>query len=304
MVSLYTLKRPFNMKVALYGRPIKYPNFQLFFERFVAALNANDIIFETTYSYGEFLKKEYDINHPTCSNESLLSKHFDCLISLGGDGTALDTLSLVRDSGLPVMSINLGRLGFLANIKIDEVDKAIHALKNGLTTIEKRTVIQVDSNVDEINEFPYALNDFVIQKRDTSAMITLKTNLNKSFLNTYWADRLIVATPTGSSGYSLSCGGPFIFPGSNSLVITPIAAHNLTVRPVVIPDQSILEIDTSGRGKNVLITLDSRSFVVPSNTKLTLKRASFEFSMIQLQGVSYMDTIRNKLLWGADRRDE
>ena len=292
------------MKVALYGRPIKYPNFQLFFERFVAALNANDIIFETTYSYGEFLKKEYDINHPTCSNESLLSKNFDCLISLGGDGTALDTLSLVRDSGLPVMSINLGRLGFLANIKIDEVDKAIHALKNGMTSIEKRTVIQVDSNVDEINEFPYALNDFVIQKRDTSAMITLKTSLNESFLNTYWADGLIVATPTGSSGYSLSCGGPFIFPGSNSLVITPIAAHNLTVRPVVIPDQSVLEIDTSGRGKNVLITLDSRSFVVPSNTKLTLKRASFEFSMIQLQGVSYMDTIRNKLLWGADRRDE
>jgi len=292
------------MKVALYGRPIKYPNFQLFFERFVAALNANDIIFETTYSYGEFLKKEYDINHPTCSNESLLSKNFDCLISLGGDGTALDTLSLVRDSGLPVMSINLGRLGFLANIKIDEVDKAIHALKNGMTSIEKRTVIQVDSNVDEINEFPYALNDFVIQKRDTSAMITLKTSLNESFLNTYWADGLIVATPTGSSGYSLSCGGPFIFPGSNSLVITPIAAHNLTVRPVVIPDQSVLKIDTSGRGKNVLITLDSRSFVVPSNTKLTLKRASFEFSMIQLQGVSYMDTIRNKLLWGADRRDE
>lgn len=292
------------MKVVLYGRTIKYPNFPLFFERFVAALNANDITFKTTYSYGEFLKKEYDINHPTCSNESLLSEHFDCLISLGGDGTALDTLSLVRDSGLHVMSINLGRLGFLANIKIDEVDKAIHALKNGLTTIEKRTVIQVDSNVDEINEFPYALNDFVIQKRDTSAMITLKTNLNKSFLNTYWADGLIVATPTGSSGYSLSCGGPFIFPGSNSLVITPIAAHNLTVRPVVIPDQSLLEIDTSGRGKNVLITLDSRSFVVPSNTKLTLKRASFEFSMIQLQGVSYMDTIRNKLLWGADRRDE
>ena len=292
------------MKVALYGRAIKYPNFKLFFERFVAALNANDISFETTLSYGQFLKKEYKISYPTCSNESLVNQQFDCLISLGGDGTALDTLSLVKDSNLPVMSINLGRLGFLANIKIDEVDKAIHALKNGLTTIEKRTVIQVDSNVDEINEFPYALNDFVIQKRDTSAMITLKTSLNESFLNTYWADGLIVATPTGSSGYSLSCGGPFIFPGSNSLVITPIAAHNLTVRPVVIPDQSILEIDTSGRGKNVLITLDSRSFVVPSNTKLTLKRASFEFSMIQLQGVSYMDTIRNKLLWGADRRDE
>ena len=292
------------MKVALYGRPIKYPNFQLFFERFVSALNANNINYEATQAYAIFLKEQYEINLPTCHDKSLLTDNFECLISLGGDGTALDTLSLVKDSGLPVMSINLGRLGFLANIKIEEVDKAIHALKNGMTSIKKRTIIKVDSNVDEINKFPYALNDFVIQKRDTSAMITLKTSLNESFLNTYWADGLIVATPTGSSGYSLSCGGPFIFPGSNSLVITPIAAHNLTVRPVVIPDQSVLEIDTSGRGKNVLITLDSRSFVVPSNTKITLKRASFEFSMIQLQGVSYMDTIRNKLLWGADRRDE
>lgn len=292
------------MRIALYGRPIEYPNFEAFFSRLTHALETHNIAFELTASYSAFLRERYNINHPACTNESLYSHQFDFLISLGGDGTTLDTLALVKESELPVLSINLGRLGFLANIKMDQVDEVIEALQKGHTSIEKRTVIQVDSTIDEINTFPYALNDFVIQKRDNSAMITLKTNLNDSFLNTYWADGLIVATPTGSSGYSLSCGGPFIFPGSNSLAITPIAAHNLTVRPIVIADHSILSIDASGRGKNVLITLDSRSFVVPSNTQLTVKRASFDFSMVQLTGVSYMDTIRNKLLWGADRRDE
>jgi len=292
------------MRIALYGRPIEYPNFEAFFSRLTHALETHNIAFELTASYSAFLRERYNINHPACTNESLYSHQFDFLISLGGDGTTLDTLALVKESELPVLSINLGRLGFLANIKMDQVDEVIEALQKGHTSIEKRTVIQVDSTIDEINTFPYALNDFVIQKRDNSAMITLKTNLNDSFLNTYWADGLIVATPTGSSGYSLSCGGPFIFPGSNSLAITPIAAHNLTVRPIVIADHSILSIDASGRGKNVLITLDSRSFVVPSNTQLTVKRASFDFSMVQLTGVSYMDTIRNKLLWGTDRRDE
>ena len=292
------------MRIALYGRPIEYPNFEAFFSRLTHALETHNIAFELTASYSAFLRERYNINHPACTNESLYSHQFDFLISLGGDGTTLDTLALVKESELPVLSINLGRLGFLANIKMDQVDEVIEALQKGHTSIEKRTVIQVDSTIDEINTFPYALNDFVIQKRDNSAMITLKTNLNDSFLNTYWADGLIVATPTGSSGYSLSCGGPFIFPGSNSLAITPIAAHNLTVRPIVIADHSILSIDASVRGKNVLITLDSRSFVVPSNTKLTVRRASFDFSMVQLTGVSYMDTIRNKLLWGTDRRDE
>ncbi len=292
------------MKVALYGRGIKYPNFKAFYSRLIWVLDTHEVAFELVESYGIFLKEKYGITHTICNHDQLRLKNFDCLISLGGDGTALDTLSLVRDSGLPVMSINLGRLGFLANITMDEIEAAVQALKNGQTTLEKRTIIHVESDIDEINAFPYALNDFVIQKRDTSAMITLKTNLNGSYLNTYWADGLIVATPTGSSGYSLSCGGPFIFPGSKSFAITPIAAHNLTIRPVVIPDHSVLEIDTSGRAKKVLVTLDSRSFVVPSDSKLTIRRASFEFSMLQLQGTNYMDTIRNKLLWGADRRDE
>ncbi len=292
------------MKVALYGRHIESKNFKAFYQSFTSILNNHNIDYEVSTSYGSFLENTYGIKCNSCTDTRLTPEHFTCLISLGGDGTALDTLSLVRDSGLPVMGVNLGRLGFLANIKMDEVEDAIVALKQGQTNIEKRAVIHIESDIPEINEFPFALNDFVVQKRDTSAMITVKANLNGSFLNNYWADGLIVGTPTGSSGYSLSCGGPLIFPGSKSFVITPIAAHNLTVRPAVIPDNHVLEIETSARADTVLITLDSRSFIVPSNTKLTIRRARFDFTMIQPQGTTYMDTIRNKLLWGADKRDE
>lgn len=291
------------MKIALYGRQVKSDRFKSFFERFTTALSKYAIEYEVGETYGRFLKDTYDIDSVFCAESKLTPEYFDCLISLGGDGTALDTLTLIKDSGLPVMGINLGRLGFLANIKMEEIDHALSALKNGEVLVENRSLIQVESDIQEINEFPFALNDFVVQKRDTSAMITVKASINGDFMNNYWADGLIVATPTGSSGYSLSCGGPLIFPGSNSFVVTPIAAHNLTVRPLVIPDKTVFQIETSGRADTVLITLDSRSFIVPSNTKLTIKRAIFDFKMIQLKGSSYMETIRNKLLWGADRRD-
>ncbi|MBT6235187.1 NAD kinase [Bacteroidia bacterium] len=291
------------MRVALYGRHIETKGFKSFFQNFTQLLSIHHIDYEVSTSYGEFLKKTYDITCNYCADTDLTPEHFTCLISLGGDGTALDTLSLLKDSGLPLMGINLGRLGFLANIKMEGVEDAILALKNGETVIEERALLEIQSDIPELNQFPYALNDFVVQKRDSSAMITVKASLNGSFLNNYWADGLIISTPTGSSGYSLSCGGPLIFPGSKSFVITPIAAHNLTVRPIVIPDTQVLEIETQSRADTVLITLDSRSFVVPHNTRLTLRRATFDFIMLQLKGTTYMDTIRNKLLWGADRRD-
>lgn len=291
------------MKVALYGRQIRQASFKAFYDRFTSLLAKHEISFAVHQEFGQFLKTEYGIAVEVCRAQDITPDTYSCLISLGGDGTALDTLSIVRGSGLPVMGINLGRLGFLANIKMVEIEEAVAAIKNGNTFIETRAVIRIESDIPEINEFPYALNDFVVQKRDTSAMITVKTNLNGQFLNNYWSDGLIVATPTGSSGYSLSCGGPLIFPGSKALIITPIAAHNLTVRPVVIPDDNILEIETSARADTVLITLDAKSFIVPSNTKLKIRRASFDFNMLQISGTTYMDTIRNKLLWGADSRD-
>ena len=291
------------MKIALYGRQVKLNGFESFYQILTKLLVAHNIDYEVYNEFAEFLDESYGIKCRSCEKEFITPANFDCLISLGGDGTALDTLQIVKGSGLPVMGINLGRLGFLANIKMDEVEEAVLSLKNGDTSIETRAVIEIESNIKAINSFPFALNDFVVQKRDTSAMITVKASLNGNFLNNYWSDGLIVATPTGSSGYSLSCGGPLIFPGSKALIITPIAAHNLTVRPAVIPDDNILEIETSARADTVLITLDSRSFIVPSSTKLKIKRAPFDFNMLQLKGTTYMDTIRNKLLWGADKRD-
>ncbi len=292
------------MKVAVYGRPIRTKNFKKFFDVFTACLENHNIQFEVITSYNNFIQKEYSLTCKACTENDLNPKDYKCLISLGGDGTMLDTLALVKDSGLPVMGINLGRLGFLANIKMEEIETAIEALQANNFDIESRTVLNVQSPNKDLIKFPYALNDFVVQKRDTSAMITVKAHLDGNFLNNYWADGLIVSTPTGSSGYSMSCGGPLIFPGSQAFVITPIAAHNLTVRPAVIPDSTNLEITISSRSKYVLITLDSRSIKLPSDSTLTIKRAKFQFKMIRLKGSTYMDTIRNKLLWGADARDK
>ncbi len=290
------------MRIAIYGRPIKTKDFKNFFNSFTQMLSNEGIVFEVVSSYNDFLAKEYSFECNTCSAE-LTRSNYACLISLGGDGTILDTLALVKDSELPVMGINLGRLGFLANIKMEEVDVAIKALKNDDFTIEARAVLEVVSSIKELQVFPFALNDFVVQKRDTSAMITVKAYLNSDFLNNYWADGLIVSTPTGSSGYSLSCGGPLIFPGSQAFVITPIAAHNLTVRPAVIPDNNTLNLEVSSRGNLVLVSLDSRSFKVPADAKLKIKKADFQFNMIRLEQNNYMDTLRNKLLWGTDKRD-
>lgn len=277
--------------------------FEAFYLKFIALLGQYSIAYDLVSDYGTFLETTYGFEGTLCHKQELTPVNYTCLISLGGDGTALDTLMLVKDSGLPVMGINLGRLGFLANINVGEIEQAVAALKNNKTRVQNKSILHVESDLEEMQEFPYALNDFVVQKRDTSAMITVKATLDGDVLNTYWADGLIVSTPTGSSGYSLSCGGPLIFPGSKSFVITPIAAHNLTVRPAIIPDDSVLEIETSGRSDTVLITLDSRSFIVPAHAKLKIKRAPFDFKMLQLEGTTYMDTLRDKLLWGADRRE-
>jgi NAD+ kinase len=292
------------MKVAIYGRPIRTQDFRTYFTSVVRCLEQYNVAFEAIGSYQQFLKDEYEISCDACDEKRLNPKDYACLISFGGDGTMLDTLALVKDTGLPVLGINLGRLGFLANIKMDEFETAIVALLNNNFDIDERAVLEVQSNIEALQYFPYALNDFVVQKRDSSAMITVKTDLNGDFLNNYWADGLIVATPTGSSGYSMSCGGPLLFPGSQAFVITPIAAHNLTVRPAVIPDKNTLSLTISGRGKDVLVTLDSRSFKVPNNSTISIKKGDFYFNMIQLKGATYMDTIRNKLLWGADKRDQ
>lgn len=232
-----------------------------------------------------------------------LDDSIDCIISLGGDGTLLDTVTLVQNKGIPVLGINYGRLGFLANIGREDLHTAISALAQRTYVTEKRTLIHVDANIPIFNNVPYALNEFTLQKKDSSSMIKINTYLNGEFLNTYWADGLIVATPTGSTGYSLSCNGPIVFPDTGSFVITPISPHNLNIRPIVVPDNNIISFDIEGRTDSIICTLDSRRVVVPKEIQLAVKKENFYINLIRMNENNFLQTLRNKLSWGLDKRN-
>lgn len=237
------------------------------------------------------------------SCENLKSEQIELLISLGGDGTILDTLSLIIDSNIPIAGVNLGRLGFLSSIDKNYIAEAIKALVHGNYELDERSVLHLDSNLPIFDGLSYAINDCTISKRDTSSMIIVHTYINGEFLNSYWADGLIIATPTGSTGYSLSCGGPIIFPNSGNFVITPIAPHNLTMRPMVIPDDAILSFEIEGRGEHFLCTLDSRSEAITQHHRLAVKKADFTISLARLFEQSFPSTLRDKLGWGMDSRN-
>ena len=232
-----------------------------------------------------------------------LPPHTDMLFSLGGDGTLLDTISFVGRTNIPLIGINLGRLGFLAAIPVEEVDAAILSLVRGSYSLEKRTLIHLDSSMPLFDGSPFALNEFTLHRKDSSSMIKIHTYLNGEFLNTYWADGLIVSTPTGSTGYSLSCGGPILTPDVESFVITPIAPHNLNARPLVIPDNVEIKLKVSGREEQYLVSLDSRIASIDNDTVLTLKKTPFKINMVELPGKSFLKTLRTKLLWGEDKRN-
>lgn len=232
-----------------------------------------------------------------------LPPHTDMLFSLGGDGTMLDSICFVGNSGIPLIGINLGRLGFLAAIPEEEVEAAITSLVRGSYSIEKRTLIHLDSSIPLFNDSPFALNEFTIHRQDTSSMIKVHTYLNGEFLNTYWADGLIVATPTGSTGYSLSCGGPVVFPQTSSFVITPVAPHNLNTRPIVVPDDNVISFEIEGRSEQFLCTLDARTETIKSTVQLAVKREQFMVSLVRPDEHNFLNTIRQKLYWGIDRRN-
>ena len=232
-----------------------------------------------------------------------LGKHFDCVITLGGDGTILAAATAVRDSNVPIMGINLGRLGFLSSIEKKRLREAIELLKKGRFILDERYLLSLDSNKPLFGDKPFALNDCTLLKRDTSSMVTIHTYINGAYLNTYWADGVIIATPTGSTGYSLSCGGPIVFPRSGNFVITPVAPHNLNARPVVIDDDSVVSFEIEGRAENFLCTLDSRFETITSNHQLAIRKCDFTIKFIQLPGTDFPKTIRNKLAWGKDSRN-
>ena len=230
-------------------------------------------------------------------------EEIDFIISLGGDGTLLDAVTFVGDKGIPVLGINYGRLGFLASIGRGMVQSLVESLVNRTFTVDKRVLIHLDSNIPLFDKIPYALNEFTIHKKDTSAMIKIHTFLNGEFLNTYWADGLIVATPTGSTAYSLSCGGPVILPESGNFVITPVAPHNLNVRPIIVPDNNIISFEVEGRSDQFLCTLDSRMETASKAVQLAVRKENFTISLLRLNESNFLQTLRNKLLWGIDKRN-
>ncbi len=227
----------------------------------------------------------------------------DIVFSIGGDGTFLDAVSYVRNKEIPIAGINSGRLGFLANISREEIPDALKAIHEKRFTIEERTLLEVNTDNNYFEDFNFALNEVTVLKRDSGSMITIKVYVNGEYLNTYWADGLILATPTGSTAYSLSLGGPIVVPGSSNFIITPIAPHNLTVRPIVLPDYYDITIKVSGRAENYLLSIDSQSVVVEKNTKICIKAASFKVKTVRIEGNTFFENIRDKLMWGFDKRN-
>ncbi len=232
-----------------------------------------------------------------------ISDEVEFIISLGGDGTLLDTVTLVRDKNIFIIGINFGRLGFLASIGREEVKTAVKAIANRTFVVDKRTLIHLDADLPLFGDVPYALNEFALHKRDMAAMIKIHTYLNGEFLNTYWADGLIMATPTGSTGYSLSCGGPIIFPDSASFVITPVAPHNLNVRSIIVPDDHVISFEVESRSENIICSLDSRREIVGKNVSLAVRKESFTINLLRLSENSFLQTLHTKLTWGLDRRN-
>ncbi len=292
------------MKAAIYSRLMEEgqkENVQVFFDE----LNKHKIEPVIFRQFFEQIKNVIQL--PAATTTFLVSEDLDeeieFIISLGGDGTLLDTVTLVRDKNIYIMGINFGRLGFLASIGKEEVKSAVQSLAKRTFVVDKRTLIHLDADLPLFGDIPYALNEFALHKRDTASMIKIHTYLNGEFLNTYWADGLIVATPTGSTGYSLSCGGPIVFPESGSFVITPVAPHNLNVRSIIVPDDHIISFEVESRSESIICSLDSRREIVGKNVSLAVRKERFMINLLRLNENSFLQTLHNKLTWGLDRRN-
>ena len=259
------------------------------------------------YLEEEFLNdiKEQLPSTPNYNTFKELDKSFDLLVSIGGDGTILRAITFVKDLNIPVVGINTGRLGFLATIQYEQIEDAFQQIFNKEYTLSKRTLLSIETSPEnsDIKNLNFALNEIAVSRKNTTSMITVETKLNNEYLTSYWSDGLIISSPTGSTGYSLSCGGPVITPDTTSFVLTPIAPHNLSARPLVIEDSTTIELKVSGRENNYLVSLDSRIATLSNDTIITIKKAPFTINMIELNTESFLYTLRKKLLWGEDKRN-
>jgi NAD+ kinase len=291
------------MTIAIFGNP--YPeHFTKYIQHLIKKLENEHVKIIIEEKFNKFLQKSIRFTTKVDTFESCesLRNTADFLFSIGGDGTLLKAVTFVRDSNIPIMGVNTGRLGFISSISAGQIDDAINDILKENYDISERTLLELNSENKLFKDKNFALNEVAISKKDTSSMVRIDAYVDDEFLNTYWADGLVVSTPTGSTGYSLSCGGPIIMPGTNNIIITPNAPHNLNVRPIVINDNSIIKLKVEDRDQLALVSLDSRSRAFDSDTELIIKKSDFKIRLIQPQNNSFASTIRNKLMWGLDKR--
>lgn len=292
------------MKIAVYGRGFS-GEARPYLENLEAFLIEKGAEIQLFRDLQQFVEShcQWQRRYASFANHSdLQAWNPDFLISLGGDGTILDATTLIRDSGIPIIGINTGRLGFLSNVGKEEIAHSLAAVWTGNYRISERSLINVECESLAL-EMPFALNEVSLSRKDTTAMVTVELWIDGNFLNAYWADGLIVATPTGSTGYSLSCNGPIIMPGSECFVLTPIAPHNLTARPVVIPDHSVVRMRVSSRESQNLLSLDSRIYSIGNGVDIYLRKAPFRIGMVEAEDHHFAQTLRNKFMWGMDQRN-
>jgi NAD+ kinase len=292
------------MNVAIYGKKVTKQNSQVFEELFKHLKN---------FGWNPVIEKELKLQLESkigltqrtdeFNSHKDFHKGIDLTISVGGDGTFIKSVSFIRDSGVPILGINTGRLGFLSNISQDTLHQTIEQVKNKNFEYQKRSLIRVQTEEDLFGEDNFALNEVTIQKKDTASMVTVHAALDNKYLNSYWADGLIVSTPTGSTAYNLSCGGPIVTPGCLVHILTPIAPHNLNVRPVVVPDHLPIQLSIEGRGRKYLISLDGNSKNISQGEEVLVTKAEFMINVIKFEDNNFLDTIRNKMLWGIDKRN-
>lgn len=293
------------MKIAIYGRTFS-AEFRKYSVEFFGSLKEKGIDIAVYQPFLEFLESEMQCNlqySRTFSDPGDSPEDVNFLISIGGDGTFLESIMYLRNFDIPVIGLNSGRLGFMANISKEEISESIDSIIRGDYEVEQRSMISIESEGGAFGKFNYALNEVTVQKND-SAMINVDAYLDNEFLNSYWTDGLIVSTPTGSTAYNLSVGGPIVLPGSDNFIIVPIASHNLTVRPLVIPDNKEIRLEVKSRSGMYLLTADNRKTLMEEKAiTIVLRRTSFNLKMVNLPFNNYYSTLRNKLMWGADKRN-
>lgn len=294
------------MKIGIYGQ-FYHENSETYIQLILDALQKKNVEIVIEENFLNIINLHQDItrNFSGVDTFSELDSSYDLFFSIGGDGTILKSVTFVRDLGIPIVGINTGRLGFLATIQKEEITKSIHQILKGDYLISERSVLSIETepNNTEIHPLNFALNEVAVNRKNTTSMIKVETLVNDKYLTSYWSDGLIVSTPTGSTGYSLSCGGPVIDPSAHSIVITPIAPHNLNARPLVLPDDSVISLKVSGREKSYLVSLDSRIATLKNETTIIIKKAPFQINLVQLHDDSFIKTLRKKLLWGEDKRN-